>query len=254
MKTFAVLGFLVLMLLPFVASGATSIVYFGPQVFERTGGITDEYDVSFPAPAGAATMAVFNGDDEQESRVSGANITLNGTPVVTPATLNLTVDMVLKSVTLIASNAMHISLEGDPGGYITVVIFSGTTIPEFTVGRITLPWADISDPSQTLDLRLKNDSFRFDRHYRVRFFNPDGSLAAASDDTTVPSHGSLDATALSFLPQGATWQNGSIEISFYGLGGARMLGYALQTTATTQTVLPLEWGGLRHYIKPVKSK
>src|SRR5438132_957297 len=117
-----VFGFLVLMLLPLIAHSGTGLIYFGPEAFDRSSGPPDVNNENFTSPAGAAYLAVFNGDDEQDSRVSAATIIINGTTILTPNDLNQQVDKVIKGVALLSNNTMQITIDGDPGSYITVMV------------------------------------------------------------------------------------------------------------------------------------
>ena len=108
----------------------------------------------------------------------------------------------------------------------------------------------------TTSLRLKNGSPRFPRRFKVRFFNEDGTLAAASERMQLPAHGSLNSALTSFLPVGATWTAGSVEIVFVGPGGGKILGFGIQTNSSlqTETSVPLQNGGLRHNFEDKKKK
>ena len=139
---------------------------------------------------------------------------------------------------------MEITLDGTPGGYITVLIVSNLKqIPEFTVGRIQLAWTSIA--STNVQLRLKNGSPAFNRYYKVRFFNEDGSFAGASTLQELDPHASLNQSLNSFLPPSSGWQTGSVEILFVGKGGGRILGFGTENGNS----VPLQFGGLRHYVK-----
>lgn len=257
MTKFVFAGILVLMLIPLVSlSGAQPVIY-GPEAFQRTTGSTDVYDENFSAVPGPAFLVLFNGDDEQDSRVSSGSVVLNGVEVVSQNELNQQVDRLLKPVLLSASEALQVTLNGQPGGYITLLIVNDRKIlPEFTAGRIQLAWTSIADPSRTVMLRLKNGSPCFNRSFTVRYFMEDGSLAAVSAEQQLAAHASIHVPAQSFLPAGAAWQTGSIEILFAGLGGGRILGFGVESnsSAQTETDIPLQWGGIRHYFNPVKKK
>jgi hypothetical protein len=256
MKKIFYAGFLVLMLLPLVSISGADNLFFGPKAFDRSQGSPNVFDESFTATSNNGFLLVFNGDDEQDSRVTSGSIVLNGQEVVSSSELNVDTDRITKGVNLQNDNAMQITLDGDEGvGYIIVMVVKDKkNIPEFTAGRIHLAWTTISDPSVTVAVRLKNGSPNFDRHVKVRFFNEDGSLAALSSELVLSKHASLNSTIQALLPQGATWNTGSLEILFAGRGGARVLGYGLQTTAATETAIPLQPGGIRHNDSPKKNK
>lgn len=257
MKRFVIAGFLVLMLLPLVSvSGAESILY-GPKVYTRGNADQDVFTENFAAPAGGAFLVIFNGDDEQDSRVEGATVTLNNKEVVGAGDLNADVDRVIEPIVLAADNTMQITLTGDTQGYIILMIINDRRVlPELTAGRIQLAWTSIVDPARTVQLRLKNGSPHFERNFKVRYYNEDGSLAAVSGNQQLPAHGSLNVPVQSYLPQGSTWQSGSVEIVFAGAGGGRILGFGMESDIThqTETAIPLQFGGLRHFFKAVKNK
>jgi hypothetical protein len=249
MKKLFYAGFLVLMLFPLVSISGADSLFFGPEAFDRSEGSPNVYDESFAATSKSGFLLVFNGDDEEDSRVTSGSIVLNGVQVVAPNELTVDTEKIVRGVDLENTNSMQITLDGDEGvGYIIVmVVKEKKLIPEFTAGRLHLAWTTISDPNVAVNLRLKNGSFHFDRRFKIRFYNEDGSLAAVSAKQILNQHASLNATVQSFLPAGATWQTGSLEILFVGRGGGRVLGYALQTTGSTETDIPLQGGGLRHH-------
>jgi len=250
MKKFLLLTCLLVVFLPLTTRAAADPFVFGPEAFDRSEGSPNVFDESFPATVGKAFLLVFNGDDEQDSRVSSGSIVINGTQVVGPEKLNDSEDRITQLVPLNANNNMQITLDGtdDAGAYIIVMIVTDIkNIPEFTAGRIQLAWASLSD---NVSLRLKNGSPRYLRNFKVRFYNEDGSLAAASSTQQLPPHGSLNNSLQSFLPQGSGWQNGSVEILFAGKGGGRVLGFGVGSDGT----IPLQAGGMRHFFHQTKKK
>lgn len=254
MKQFLFATFVVLMLLPLISeSGADSVLY-GPEVFDRTQGAPNVYDVTFSAIPGSAYLVVYNGDEEQDSRVSSAGLVLNGTQVVTQSEFNQQVEKISKSITVLANNKIQITLDGAPGSYITVLILTNSAVPEFTYGRLHLAWTSIADPARSVTLRLKNGSPGYHRCYKIRFYNEDGTLAAVSEKQELAKHAGLNAAVQSFLPEGSTWQSGSLEILFAGRGGGRVLGFGIEADGSnqTETVVPLQWGGIRHVLPKAK--
>jgi hypothetical protein len=249
MKKFLLLSVLMLLPLVYVSGAGVGKILFGPEAFERSEGSPNVYDESFSTTEKDGFLVVFNGDDDEDSRVTSGTITLNGGTIVDPSELNVDADKIVKPVKLQADNAMQITLDGDPGGYIIVMVVDDKKdFPLITAGRLQLAWTSIADPNVTTSLRLKNGSTHFDRHYKVRFFNEDGTFSAASDVNVLPPHGSTNAALTSYLPSGSTWQSGSVEIVFVGRGGGRVLGFGVQTNSSlgTETAVPLQQGGLRH--------
>jgi hypothetical protein len=256
MKKLFYAGFLVLMLLPLVSVSGADSLFFGPEAFDRSEGSPNVFDESFAATSKAGFLIVFNGDDEQDSRVTSGSITLNGVQVVAPDELTVDTERITKAVDLENTNSMQITLDGEEGvGYIIVLVVKDKKlIPEFTAGRLHLAWTSIADANAIVNLRLKNGSFHFDRRFKIRFYNEDGSLAAVSAKQQLNQHASVNATVQSYLPSGATWQTGSLEIIFVGRGGGKVLGYAVQTNGSgqTETDLPLQGGGVRHFFNNPK--
>lgn len=249
MKKFLLLS--VLMLLPLVCISGAGVgkILFGPEAFERSEGSPNVFDEAFSTTEKDGFLVVFNGDDEEDSRVTSGTITINGNTIIDPSELNENADKIVRPVNLQADNAMQITLDGDPGGYIIVMVVDDKKdLPVITAGRIQLAWTSIADPNVATSLRLKNGSPHFDRHFKVRFFNEDGTLSAASAVNILPPHGSTNAALNSYLPSGATWQSGSVEIVFVGRGGGKVLGFGVQTNSSlgTETAVPLQPGGLRH--------
>lgn len=255
MKKLSLISFTVLMLLPLIAQSGTSLI-FGPEAFDRSQGSPNVYDESFSSTENKGFLLVFNGDDEEDSRVTSGSIVLNGQVVVDSSKLNQDTERITESVKLATDNTMQISLDGLEGvGYIIVMVVEDSKkIPEFTAGRIQLAWTSIADPNQSVFLRLKNGSPAFHRNFKVRFFNEDGTLAAISQKFQLQPHASQNSLLQSFLPQGSTWQSGSVEILFVGRGGGRILGFGVQSSVTAETAIPLQRGGLRHHFDEKKKK
>lgn len=257
MKKFLLFSVLMLLPLVYVSGAGLGKIIFGPEAFERTEGSPNVYDETFSTSEKDGFLVVFNGDDEEDSRVTSGTITLNGNTIVDPSELNETVDRIVEPVNLQADNAMQITLDGDPGGYIIVMVVDDKRdLPEITAARIQLAWTSIADPNVTTSLRLKNGSPHFDRHFKVRFFNEDGTFSATSAVNILPPHGSTNAALNSYLPQGSSWQSGSVEILFVGRGAGRVLGFGTETNSSLQTEIsvPLQPGGLRHKVEGKKRK
>ena len=249
MKKFLLLAVLMLLPLVYLSGAGVGKILFGPEAFERSEGSPNVFDESFSTTEKDGFLVVFNGDDEEDSRVTSGTITLNGSTIVDPSELNEDADRIVKPVKLQADNALQITLDGDPGGYIIVMVVDDKKdFPEITSGRIQLAWTSIADPNVATSLRLKNGSPHFDRHYKVRFFNEDGTQSAESPVNVLPPHGSINAALASYLPSGSTWQSGSVEILFVGRGAGKVLGFGVQTNSSlgTETAVPLQPGGLRH--------
>jgi len=79
---------------------------------------------------------------------------------------------------------------------------------------------------------------------RVVFFNPDGTVAAATDRMTLPPRGSMAASVDQLLGD-AEWTAGSIEVFYAGPGVGRMFGSARHVTLNQADVQSLEHAGFK---------
>jgi hypothetical protein len=67
-------------------------------------------------------LIVTNGERDGSARVSSATIVLNGQPVVGPSTFNQKVGVIRLPIALAADNTLTVTLDGKPGGTITVLL------------------------------------------------------------------------------------------------------------------------------------
>ena len=218
---------------------------FGPEVYVRTTGSPDVYNDGFAsATAGTAYMWVLNGD-AGGSRVSSGNIVFNGKTVAGDPDFGRTAAFFIKPVTLIVgANALTVTLQSDPGSFITVVIVR-VGQPDVSVGRLIVPWTS----SANLVLDLKNGSHRHDRNARVVVYDASGAVQAFSNRLALTPAGAISGTAASLITNGSnpSWTEGSIEVFYAGRGPARLFGQSVQTDSTTtvQTIVNMQHAGHR---------
>jgi hypothetical protein len=221
---------------------------FGPTIFTKTAAGPETFTETFAAPAGRFGLWVHNGDDGD--RVPSGRISVNGVEVVGEADFRRPVDQFVKPVDLVTgANAMAVTLHGDPGGYITVLILPASMHPDLVVGRLLLPYGTASPD---LVLSLKNGSHRFPRSVRVVFFDASGAVVASSERFSIGPRASLSRPVSTFMDRGS-WTEGSIEIFYAGPEGARLFGLAALTDAGTAiaSVVPLEHAGSRRHQPPL---
>jgi hypothetical protein len=232
-------------LLTLAAVSAPADPLFGPEVYVRTTGSPDVYNDGFAsATAGPAYLWVLNGD-AGGSRVSSGSIVFNGKTVAGDADFSKTSAYFIKPVTRLAgANALTVTLQSDPGSFITVVIVRAG-LPDISVGRLIVPWT----ASANLVLDLKNGSHANDRNARVVVYDASGAVQAFSDRLLLSPAGAISNSAASLLTNGSNpaWTEGSIEVFYAGRGPARLFGQSVQTDATTtvQTIVNMQHAGHR---------
>ncbi len=217
-----------------VSSGVAGGV-FGPITYTRTQGPPDTYNDQFTVPMGGTnfTLWVKNGDTNEDGdpdhRVSSASIVINGVTVVTQSEFNQTVDFIQKPVALLSGgNAISAQINGQPGSFITVAIFSAPCPGDMTVGRLLTPWVSTSEgfayaPNST-HFALKNGSVNHARAVQAVFFNPDGSAACRSRRMLLAPHASLETDLGKLLGECSAFSFGSVEFYWSGHGPARVFG------------------------------
>jgi hypothetical protein len=230
-----------------IAVPAAAEPVFGPALYTNTATSSGTTDV-FNAPAGRFLLYVQNGDDGG-GKVDSGGIAVNGVGVLRDADFASPREYLHRLVTLVAgSNTIVVTLAGDPGSFIAVVIVPLIERPDVIVGRLVLPYAAAS-PDLVID--LKNGSHAHERAVRVHFYDTGGALVAASDRLVLEAKASLSDSVsdLAKHPIGAgAWTDGSVEVFYAGRGGARLFGQAAQTDPTTgiASIVPLQHAGARH--------
>ena len=233
-------------LLAFFALPATAALpAFGPTVYTKTSsGGSDLYTDPFVAPAaGRFLMWVQNGDDDG-SRVAGGTIALNGATVASDADFQQPRELFAKVVTLAAGgNSLSVTLTGETGSFVTVVIVGPKERPFLTVGRLLLPYASASP---NLEIELKNGSHGGNRSVRVHFYDPAGVLVATSDRIVLAPRASLSEAVAEVIKSGS-WSEGSIEVFYAGHGRGRVFGQVATTNTATSisSIVPLQHAGSR---------
>ena len=217
---------------------------FGPTTYEITDQTT--YSESFASPsAGNFILWVQNGDDG-DSGVSSATVTLNGVNVVMASDFG-DKDLFGKKVALLAGdNSLSVSLSGDSGTFLTLMILPKGERPNVTIGRLLLPYASTTN----LVLDLKNGSHAGQRSFRVAFYDGAGNPVASSNRIVLAPRGSLSQSVSSFIVNGS-WTAGSLEIFYAGRGAGRMFGQAATTEDATgiSSIVEIQHAGAR-YLSP----
>lgn len=236
----ALLPSLILAALGAVPAAAEPV--FGPATYE----ITDQasYDETFASPAaGAYNLWIQNGDDGG-SAAAGATITLNGATVFGPSDFgDGSQSLFARRVTLLAgNNSLGVSLAGEPGAFVTLLILPRGERPNVTIGRLIVPYASTTN----LVLDLKNGSHAGSRSVRVVFYDPAGAAVASSGRLELARRASLSQAATSLIVNGA-WTEGSIEIFYCGRGPGRLFGEAATTEDATgiSSIVELPHAGAR---------
>jgi hypothetical protein len=233
---------LAVLILPALADAAP---VFGPVVYTKTAsGGPDLYTDPFVAPsAGRSVMWVQNGDDGG-GRVSGGSISVNGVTVAGDADFQKPREYFARVVTLQAGgNSISVTLTGETGSFITVVILPPGERPFLTVGRLILPYGTASPGMQ---LELKNGSHGGARSVRVHFYDPAGALVGASGRIVLDPKASLSEPVADLIQNGS-FSEGSIEVFYAGHGRGRVFGQVATTNASTgiSDLMPLQHAGSR---------
>lgn len=218
---------------------------FGPTSYERTTGAPNVYTDTFSAPAaGYHALWVQNGDDAG-SRVSSGSIDVNGTLVVRESDFSRQVELLRRPVALLAgTNTITVTLNGEPGSFITVLILPIRERPHMTVGRLLLPHASATN----LVLDLKNGSHGAARTVRIVFYDDAGTPVASSGRLLLAPRASFSQSVGALMAIGS-WTEGSIEVFYAGRGAGRVFGQAVPTDPTTGigSIVPLQHAGHRHH-------
>lgn len=224
------------------ATPATAEPVFGPSTYERTSGETDVYAESFSsASAGNFALWVQNGDDGGGG-VASATVNLNGADVVTAGDFG-DKELFVKKVTLLAGdNSITITLSGEPGSFVTLMILPKGERPNATIGRLLVPYASTTN----LVLDLKNGAHAGSRSFRVVFYDGAGNPVASSNRLVLAPRASLSQAVSSFIVNGS-WTAGSIEIFYAGRGAGRMFGEAATTEDATgiSSIVVIQHAGAR---------
>ena len=231
-----------LLALPGFAAGGPA---FGPTVYTKTtSGTSDLYTDPFVAPApGPFLMWVQNGDDDG-GRVSSGSISINGVAVAGDTDFGGPRELFAKAVFLQAGgNSISVTLNGETGSFLTVVILGPRERPFLTVGRLLLPYGSASP---NLQLEIKNGSHGGNRSVRVHFYDPTGALVATSDRIVLAPRASLSEVVGDVIKTGS-WSEGSIEVFYAGHGRGRLFGEVATTNAATSisSIVPLQHAGSR---------
>jgi len=113
---------LTMVMLPCYGSEST---FFGPKKYNATSGktVTSTNTFSSSTTGSQFTLRIINGegdDDEDDHNISGVTITLNGQQIFKDS--DFEDSLIERQVSLISSNKLVVSINGDTGSYITVSI------------------------------------------------------------------------------------------------------------------------------------
>lgn len=224
---------------------AAAAPVFGPELYVRTSGAPDAYTDSFTSAGGPQVLAVINGDDGG-NRVLSGSVVLNGVTVVSSADFQASTGtfIALAANLVPGTNTLSVSLDSEPGSYVTVVILPPGELGDLSAGRLILPWAQASN----LVLDVKNGSHHYGRRVRFVFYDADGNAVAASDKIHLAPRAGLSDAAASLITHGS-WTEGSVEIFYCGFGRGRLFGLAVPTDATTgvSSIVALQHAGFRRF-------
>jgi hypothetical protein len=224
------------------ASPAAADPVFGPVTYESV----QTYTEIFQASAGPYVLVIHNGDDGG-AMVSSGSITINGAEVVGDTWFARELDRLRISVRLLAGdNTVSVTLNGDPGSFITLALYPLRDRPDLSFGRLLLPHASVNN----LVLDLKNGSHRFGRWVRVLFYDDAGANVGSSNRIFMAPSSSSSQLASSLIANGS-WTSGSVEVFYAGRGPGRVFGQSVPTDATTSvaSIVPLQHAGHRRALK-----
>src|SRR2546428_13907313 len=104
------------LLLVTIAPRAGTLTVFGPQTLTRTTGAPNVFDFTFGVfnPSLPYTLRI------DSDGIASAIVTINGAQVVGPSDFNPGVKLILRSVTIHASNTLHVDLRSEPGTQVTI--------------------------------------------------------------------------------------------------------------------------------------
>lgn len=217
-------------------------VLFGPATYERTSGPPDQFTDTFDVPVALNAMVWIQNGDGDGNRTSSAEVDINGAPVTVPSDFTKNLDLIAKAVALPKGTAnLAVTMSGEEGSSITIVIMVQGNRPDIAVGRLLLPYASANG----LTISLKNGA-RHARRVHILFYDDAGTVVGASDRIDLPGHGSLSKSVADLLAQGA-FTAGSIEVIWAGPGVGRVFGQATVKDDLTgvQSVVEMQHAGYK---------
>ena len=115
---------------------AAAVTVFGPTQYVRSQshGPADVFTDTFSATSGEGILTVHNGEADGTSRVSSAEITINGEEIFGPQDFSQGVYTLESPVALSENNLITVKLKkGKQGSYLTVEVTQGTGLPSVTI-------------------------------------------------------------------------------------------------------------------------
>ena len=117
------------------AVGAPTVV-FGAEDFVRLTGKPEVVSRTFTAIEGSYEFRLVNGPSDFSKSTSGV-IKINGQTIVSSNALKESVDEIVQTVNLLASNEISVSLKGKPGSAVNISLTSEKPLPNITGQVVT---------------------------------------------------------------------------------------------------------------------
>lgn len=97
---------------------------YGPKVIERGKGAPTIEKTAFNSPVKGKNFKIIiqNGDASGKSRVSSAEITLNGKRIVKQSDLNQKIDKIVRTASIDYENHLSVKLNSSPGGFVSITV------------------------------------------------------------------------------------------------------------------------------------
>ncbi len=108
---------------------------FGPARYERATGAPETEAGAFTVSTGLreALLAIRNGDDNGENRVSSGVVTLNGMEVAGPSDFDRQAEWIERTVALEPENELAVRIGGKPGSFIVLTIVAMQPAPTVAI-------------------------------------------------------------------------------------------------------------------------
>jgi hypothetical protein len=141
---------------------------FGPAQYTRANGKPVTETSTFPSALTGSdfTLIIHNGDSQGDYRVSSGTIILNGVQVAGPSDFNQQVEWIERNVNINSSNALSVTLDGNPGSFITITISSAGSVTSVSISATpdtiqvgqsaTLSWSSTNADSVSIDQGIGN--------------------------------------------------------------------------------------------------
>ncbi len=221
---------------------------FGPCTYVRTAGAPNVFEDSFTLPTPARCLLLVQNGEDGANQVTSGSVEVNGVPLVGAAELGSANELITRPLVVpVGTSSVRVTLAGEPGSFLTVLIVPRFEQVDASMGRLLLPHGHAAN----LVVQLKNGAHR-PRGVRLVFFDESGAVTGSSDRLLLPAHGSLSQPVASLIQNG-TWTHGSIEVFFAGPGAGGVHGQAafVEPGSGLGGIVPLQAGGYRRLFIPV---